>query len=466
MDDESHVSAVDAHPEGDGCHDEIEALRTKVLQNLAPYGRLHAGVVGAGLMASLSKALGDSFHLLARRSIDETSLAAMPLDYFLDLRRGVVPVGDAKHQVGSMQATDDHGRVTKGQAGDNVLLDLCRSRGREGMDGLAGCQLAQDRKVPVGLAVIVAPLADAMRLVDDAIGHGQRAQELTHPRMCQRFGRKVEQAQVACPCFVGHGTPVVRRHVAVQGRGSDTHGLQVPDLVLHQRDERRDDQGQLVPCHGGQLVTQGLAAPRRQDNQAVTPVEDRLDGRNLVGKQVREAPVELQGLPQRVEDLLHDADPFCGQERRTESGTPPAHKGPEASSRLHGLVAGATLRTGTTLGLGNPNQDGTSQQVAVGQLADRGLSQIGRSHLDEAEATRTLGLAVKHDTRADHFANLGKVGMEVGIADTVSQVGHEQLGRQGDTSDGSVGGHGAPDKSGGVLHRATTVTCVMVRHVL
>jgi hypothetical protein len=44
-------------------------------------------------------------------------------------------------------------------------------------------------------------------------------------------------------------------------------------LVAHERDERRDDHGQVVAGEGGQLVAEALAAARRHDHQRVARVE-------------------------------------------------------------------------------------------------------------------------------------------------------------------------------------------------
>ena len=60
----------------------------------------------------------------------------------------------------------------------------------------------------------------------------------------------------------------------IQKRGGDAAGLEGVDLVLHQRDEWRDDDGQALPHERRQLVAQRLAAARGHDRQHVFARED------------------------------------------------------------------------------------------------------------------------------------------------------------------------------------------------
>ena len=58
------------------------------------------------------------------------------------------------------------------------------------------------------------------------------------------------------------------------GRPND---LELIDLVLHQGDQRRDDQRQAVQGQGGQLVAEALSAAGGHDAQAILPGQDRRD---------------------------------------------------------------------------------------------------------------------------------------------------------------------------------------------
>ena len=58
--------------------------------------------------------------------------------------------------------------------------------------------------------------------------------------------------------------------------GVDALGAELVLLVLHQGDERTDDDGEPVEHQRGELVDERLAAPRRHDDERVPPLEQRL----------------------------------------------------------------------------------------------------------------------------------------------------------------------------------------------
>ena len=83
-------------------------------------------------------------------------------------------------------------------------------------------------------------------------------------------------------------------------------GLQLRDLVAHQRNQRRDHNGQSVPQKRGQLIAERLAAARRHHGQHVSSIEDCADNIALAGPEIREA----KGLPQafpRCVQIIHAA---------------------------------------------------------------------------------------------------------------------------------------------------------------
>ena len=65
--------------------------------------------------------------------------------------------------------------------------------------------------------------------------------------------------------------------------GQEAVGLERVDLVLHQRDQRRYDQGQALEQQRWELVAEALAAAGRQHDQRVAPGQDRPQGARLHG---------------------------------------------------------------------------------------------------------------------------------------------------------------------------------------
>ena len=135
-------------------------------------------------------------------------------------------------------------------------------------------------ELPVLRPEIVSPLADAVRFVD---GDEPQARLLQQPpqRLAavadEPLGRHVEQPAAIVADAREHLVALVRQQRAVQVRRRDAVDAQAVDLILHQRDERRDDDAR---CRDGRsrlracdqrrrLEAQRLAAAGRQHDDAV-----------------------------------------------------------------------------------------------------------------------------------------------------------------------------------------------------
>ena len=70
---------------------------------------------------------------------------------------------------------------------------------------------------------------------------------------------------------------------AVDEPGGDAVGVQGVHLVLHQGDQRRDDQRDAAKDEGRQLVAEGLAAAGGHQRQAVAACQDVSDDLRLLG---------------------------------------------------------------------------------------------------------------------------------------------------------------------------------------
>jgi hypothetical protein len=67
-------------------------------------------------------------------------------------------------------------------------------------------------------------------------------------------------------------------------------------LVAHQRDQRGDDDGEVLAGERGELVAEALATAGGHDDERVAPVERRLDGLALAGAERAEAQEAQQRL--------------------------------------------------------------------------------------------------------------------------------------------------------------------------
>jgi hypothetical protein len=127
-----------------------------------------------------------------------------------------------------------------------------------------------------------------VRLVDDEQRHVRRAQLPEHLVVGQLLGR--EQEELDLPGGeVGEGPlPLRRRHGRVEQRGPLAGLLQRPQLVVLQRDGRRDHQRAAVDQPGGDRVDQRLAGAGREHGQRVA-LQHRLDRLGLPGPELGRA---------------------------------------------------------------------------------------------------------------------------------------------------------------------------------
>ena len=162
--------------------------------------------------------------------------------------------------------------------------------GGDGDPRHAGKQLDQPAQAAIVGPEVVAPLGDAVRLVDGDQAERQLAQPVDHVRLGQALGRDIEQVELSGLGRAPDGRAVVHGDSGVEPRGGDAQLFQRLDLVGHQGDQGRDDQAQAWAQHGGDLIADALAAAGRQDGQDVAPGQDFLDHLRLTPPEVRMAP--------------------------------------------------------------------------------------------------------------------------------------------------------------------------------
>ena len=177
---------------------------------------------------------------------------------------------DGERQVRPVEPGRDPRRVAQPEAGDDVVGDLRRRRRGRGDDGLRAEPARRVGEAEVVRAEVVPPLGDAVRLVD----HEQP--DLGLPDPLEEAGRReplrgdVEQPRAAADRAVERRA--VRRRVLLRVDHRHLAGrdaLERLDLVLHERDERRDDDREVRAHERGELVAERLARARRHDDEHV-----------------------------------------------------------------------------------------------------------------------------------------------------------------------------------------------------
>ena len=243
-------------------------------------------MIGHGLQAGVLQHVGDFFDPLARLAVNDTGLSGvLGLDKAQQLARRVGLFDNAVADVGPVKAADEFARVFQLEPLDHVLA-------RQRVGGGSQCHARHVWKAFVQQAQravfgpeVVAPLAHAMRLVNRKQAEQpalvQRSQQALHARRVDALGRGIQQRQLVaqqlnfeCAAFFLclRGVEKRRRHTGLMQRA---------DLVVHQRDQRRNHDGHavagLLARNGRYLVAQRLAAACGHQDQRVAACHSMVD---------------------------------------------------------------------------------------------------------------------------------------------------------------------------------------------
>ena len=254
---EAHIRLVDSHPEGRRRDDPADPAADEVVLNPGALIGLEARVVvlepqavaterPRDALAGVARAgVDDDASILDRpQSLDEDAQAILVATDLLDVVAQVRP-HDARPHDGELTA--ESGRDLRGSGGS-------RRRGHPEHRRVAQrLERAPDEEVV--RPEVVSPHADAVHLVDHDEADADRPQRLDERGVAEPLGCGVEDSRPA----LGDVADASRRHLLIERRvderrrGGDL-GWQLVDLVLHQGDERREDEGRLRPQHRGELV--------------------------------------------------------------------------------------------------------------------------------------------------------------------------------------------------------------------
>ena len=158
----------------------------------------------------------------------------------------------------------------------DVVLDARRRGGGERDDGRGPQQRQPLAEQPVVGPEVVAPLRDAVRLVDRderRRAPGQHLGEAGHPQPLGGDEEEVEPPVEVVAADLRARRPGRARSGCARPRRPSACELR--DLVLHERDQGRDDEGRAAAREAGELVAERLPRARRHDEQHVLALDHR-----------------------------------------------------------------------------------------------------------------------------------------------------------------------------------------------
>ena len=134
-----------------------------------------------------------------------------------------------------------------------------------------------------------------MRLVYDQQGDRHLSDKIAKTLVLQPLHRDHQDLQLAAARAIHHlrGLLAALRRIDA-GRG-DAMGMQERQLILHQRQQRRNHQGQVWQMQGRQLIAQRLARTGGKDRRRRATGEHGADHRFLAGTQLIETEDTFEG---------------------------------------------------------------------------------------------------------------------------------------------------------------------------
>ena len=203
-------------------------------------------------------------------------------------------------EIVATEAVDEAGGTDHAELREDVGLHGWRGGGGEGENGNACGTVAQSGKVLADHAVvgaeIVAPLRDAMGLVDGDERGRTLGEHLRKARNAQPLGsdeKEVERASEIVDAGLARDGAV---EAGVNSRDAQVECGELGDLVFHERDERRDDERRSAESDGGELIAERLPCPGGHHKQQVAAVYCCAADCLLVGAKLRKAKGRLQKL--------------------------------------------------------------------------------------------------------------------------------------------------------------------------
>jgi len=266
---EAHVRLVDAHAEGDGRAHDDAVLAQEAALVVGTHFRRQAGVVGQGIEALVAEEFGGFLDLAPRHAVDDAGLAAVAAQEIGQLLAGIVFLHHGVADVGAVERADEVAGLGQVQALGDLALG-----GRVGGGGQRDARnvrpaLVQDGQLAVFGAEIVAPLRHAVRFVDGEQGDVAAREQRQKAAGQQALGSDIEHVQLAgqqLALDAGGGFAIQGR---VQVFGAHAELAQGLDLVLHESDERGDDDADAIAQQCRDLVAQRLAAAGGHEDECV-----------------------------------------------------------------------------------------------------------------------------------------------------------------------------------------------------
>ncbi len=187
---------------------------------------------------------------------------------------------DPQLDIGTIESRHDDARLRQPEKVHDVVANFRGRRGREcrhrrpaGTPVAATTAGGAGFQAPVVGPEIVAPLRHAVRLVNDEPGDRHVAQESDEVIGREPLGREIQEPDIARTGGRERVPTGIARQERMKGGCADAAPVQLVHLVLHQRNQRRDDNRRAGQEEGGQLKAERFTGTGRHDREDVVPLD-------------------------------------------------------------------------------------------------------------------------------------------------------------------------------------------------
>ncbi len=277
MDDQAHIRLVHAHTEGVGGDDHAQLATNESVLDVLLLVWLQSSVKMPAGPVLPDEEIGQLFRLLAAGD-EHHGTALTPLEFVAEQVVGARKLlagryrKDLEMQVRALGRADE-GLEANAQLIEEMLADIVQhillGGGGEAPDRgeltLAGELMDETRRVKVVRSEIVAPLRQAVRLIEDPGTDLPIGDRFAKSVVSELLGRHQQHAHIAQLDLLQHVGPLGHGQQAVQcGRTLDVAREQAVHLIFHQRLQRRDDHCEaavaVIAIQRRQLIADRLAA--------------------------------------------------------------------------------------------------------------------------------------------------------------------------------------------------------------
>ncbi|RML88107.1 hypothetical protein ALQ88_05894 [Pseudomonas savastanoi] len=277
----THVGFVDAHAERDGRHHDQPFLIKEAFLVGSTCFRGQPGVIRQRGIAVFAQKYGHFIDFLARQAVDNASIAAPFGEERQQLFARLFLGHDAIEDVWPVEAGQKALGVLQVQARDDFFTGTLVGGGSQRNARHIRKQLGQLPQLQVLRAEIMTPLRYAVRFINGKQGNLKVLQERQHARRHQALRGEVEHFHFAQANAVSQFALLLGTEGGVERSSGHTEFIQRGDLIVHQRNERRDDHTEPLTQQPRHLKTQGLATTGRHQHQCIATVGYTLDNGTL-----------------------------------------------------------------------------------------------------------------------------------------------------------------------------------------